>query len=62
MDFFFSLFLCEELALEVCPDILDTAYILQKSYKKLVSVNTDLFLVNTALFVILQQYNRVRTI
>jgi hypothetical protein len=58
----FSLFRCEDLALEVCPDILDTSCILQKSYKKFVSITTDVLLVITALFLILDQYNRVGTI
>lgn len=31
----YDFFLFEDLALEVCPDILDTSYILQKSYQKI---------------------------
>jgi len=58
----YDLFLFEDLALEVCPDILDTSCILQKSYKKLVSITTDVILLITAVFLILEQYNRVGTI
>jgi len=58
----YDFFLFEDLALEVCPDILDTSCILQESYKKIVSITTDIILLINTLFLILEQYNRVGTI
>jgi len=55
----YDFFLFENLALEVCSDILDTSCILHKSYKQLFSITTDIILLITALFLILEQYNRV---